>query len=58
MLNWLFKRYVYIIFDNADEYTFKGVFSSEKKAKKHILFLNEVEYNDVNDYIIEKCQVF
>lgn len=38
MLNWLFKRYVYIIFDNADEYTFKGIFSSEKKAKKTYSF--------------------
>lgn len=30
----------------------------KKRQKKHILFLNEAEYNDVNDYIIEKCQVF
>jgi hypothetical protein len=58
MLNWLFNRYVYIIFNRVYDYAFEGAFSNEIKAKDHIKFLVETEHGHINDYIVEKCQVF
>lgn len=58
MLNWLFNRYVYIVFNKLYDYAFEGAFSSKRKAKAHILTLLDKDYTDETDYIIEKCQVF